>query len=85
MQVWLERTRERWVEIDRRWATACHRIATFPLVVLALVRASRLADGPLWYVLIALLLLVGGRKGAACALQMLGVGLLNHRVFQSTR
>jgi undecaprenyl-diphosphatase len=82
MQVWLERTRERWVDLDRRWATACHRIANFPLVVLALVRASRLADGPLWYVLIALLLLVGGRKGAACALQMLGVGLLNLAIYR---
>jgi undecaprenyl-diphosphatase len=82
MQVWLERTRERWIDRDRRWATACHRIANFPLVVLALVRASRLADGPLWYALIALLLLLGGRKGAACGLQMLGVGMLNLAIYR---
>jgi undecaprenyl-diphosphatase len=82
MQVWLERTRERWVDRDRRWATACHRIASFPQVVLALVRASRLADGPLWYVLIALLPLIGGPKGTACSLQMLGVGLLNLAIYR---
>jgi undecaprenyl-diphosphatase len=82
MQVWLERTRERWVDRDRRWATACHRIANFPHVVLALVRASRLADGPLWYALIALLLLVGGPKGTACALQMLGVGMLDLAIYR---
>src|SRR5688572_28666634 len=85
MQVWLERTRARWLDLDRRWATACHRIANFPLVVLALVRASRLADGPLWYALIALLLLVGGRKGAACGLQMLGVGLLNLTIYRTVK
>jgi undecaprenyl-diphosphatase len=82
MQVWLERTRERWVDRDRRWATACHRIANFPQVVLALVRASRLADGPLWYVLIALLPLIGGPKGTACSLQMLGVGMLNLAIYR---
>lgn len=82
MQVWLERTRERWVDRDRRWATACHRIASWPLVVLALVLASRLGDGPPWYALIALLPLVGGPTGTACALQMLGVGLLNLAIYR---
>ena len=82
MQVWLERTRERWVDRDRRWVTACHRIAHWPPVVLTLVLASRLGNGPLWYALIALLPLVGGRTGTACALQMLGVGLLNLAIYR---
>ncbi|MCW5659601.1 MAG: phosphatase PAP2 family protein [Burkholderiaceae bacterium] len=82
MQVWLERTRARWVDRDRRWVTACHRIAQWPLVVLTLVLASRLADGPLWYALIALLPLTAGRTGTACALQMLGVGLLNLAIYR---
>ena len=82
MQLWHERTRERWVDRDRRWAVACHRIASWPAVVLALVLASRLGNGPLWYVLIALLPLVDGRHGAACALQMLGVGALNLAIYR---
>ena len=82
MQVWLERTRARWVDRDRRWAQACHRSANWPLVVLTLVQASRLGDGPLWYALIALLPLVGGPTGTACALQMLGVGLLNLAIYR---
>jgi undecaprenyl-diphosphatase len=82
MQVWLERTRTRWVDRDRRWAHACHRIANWPLVVLTLVLASRLGNGLLWYVLIATLPLLGGRTGTACALQMLGVGLLNLAIYR---
>jgi undecaprenyl-diphosphatase len=82
MQVWLERTRERWVDRDRRWAAACHRIANWPAVVLALVLASRLGNGPLWYALIALLLLLGGPTGTACALQMLGVGVLDLAIYR---
>lgn len=82
MLVWLERTRERWVDHDRRWAHACHRIACWPPGVLALVLASRLGNGPLWVALIVLLPLVGGRSGAACALQMAGVGLLNLAIYR---
>jgi undecaprenyl-diphosphatase len=82
MQVWLERTRARWVDRDRRWAHACHRIASWPPGVLALVLASRLGDGWLWYALMAALPLVGGGTGTACALQMLGVGLLNLAIYR---
>ena len=82
MQVWLERTRARWVDRDRRWAVACHRSADWPLLLVTLVLVSQLGNGPLWYVLIALLPLIGGRTGAACALQMLGVGLLNLAIYR---
>ena len=82
MQVWLERKRERWVDRDRRWAAACHRIAQHPSVVLTLVLTSRLGDGPLWYALIALLPLTSGPTGTACALQMVGVGLLNLAIYR---
>ena len=82
MQVWLERTRARWVDRDRRWARACHRIANWPPGLLGLLLASRLGDGPVWYALIALLPLVGGPIGTACALQMAGVGLLNLAIYR---
>jgi undecaprenyl-diphosphatase len=86
MQVWLERIERswaRWADRDRRWAQACHRTAQRPpQVLLTLVLASRLSDGPLWYVLIALLPLIAGPTGTACALQMLGVGLLNLAIYR---
>ncbi|HET7526997.1 MAG TPA: phosphatase PAP2 family protein [Burkholderiaceae bacterium] len=82
MQVWLERTVARWADRDRRWAHAVHRIANWPAVVLSLVLASRLGDGPLWYATIALLPLIAGSTGAACALQMVGVGLLNLAIYR---
>ena len=82
MQVWLERTVARWADRDRRWAHAVHRVANWPLVVASLVLASRLGDGPLWVGLIAVLPLLAGPTGSACALQMLGVGLLNLAIYR---
>ena len=82
MQVWLERAVARWADRDRRWAHAVHRIANWPAVVLSLVLASRLGDGPLWCAIIALLPLVAGPTGAACALQMVGVGLLDLAIYR---
>jgi len=82
MQVWLERAVARWVDRDRRWAQAVHRVANWPLVMLSLVLASRLGDGVLWVAIIAMLPLVAGPTGSACALQMLGVGLLNLAVYR---
>jgi len=89
MQVWLERavarcahSVARWADRDRRWAHAVHRIASWPLVMLSLVLASRLGDGPLWYAVMAILPLVGGPTGTACALQMFGVGLLNLAIYR---
>ena len=82
MQVWLERAVARWVDRDRRWAQAVHRVANWPLVMLSLVLASRLGDGVLWVAIIAMLPLVAGPTGSACAVQMLGVGLLNLAVYR---
>jgi undecaprenyl-diphosphatase len=82
MQVWLERTVARWADRDRRWAHAVHRIANWPVVVFSLVMASRLGDGPLWVATMALLPLLAGPTGTACALQMLGVGLLNVAIYR---
>jgi undecaprenyl-diphosphatase len=82
MHVWLERAVARWADRDLRWAQACHRVAASPTLTLALVLASRLGDGPLWVALIALLPLLAGLTGTACALQMLGVGLLNLALYR---
>lgn len=77
MQLWLERTVARWADRDLRWTQAIHRIASWPVVVLALVFASRLGNGVLWYTLMIVFPLVGGLTGTACAMQMAGVGVLN--------
>ena len=79
---WLERTVARWADRDLRWAQAMHRIACRPAVVATLVLASRLGDGLVWYTTMAVLPLVGGPSGAACALQMLGVGALNFALYR---
>lgn len=82
MQWHIDEARERWVEVDRRWARAIHALAARPAVVAALVLASRLGDGIAWYATLVVLPFVGGARGSACALQMLGVGVLNLALYR---
>lgn len=78
----LTETRARWAEADRRWARAIHGLGTHRAVVAALAIVSRLGDGLAWYLTILVLPFVGGPRGAACALQMLGVGILNLALYR---
>ncbi len=82
MQLWLERTVARWADRDQRWTVAMHSIAESPVVVMVLALASRLANGVLWYTLIAALPLFGGVVGTSCAMQMTGVGVLNLALYR---
>jgi undecaprenyl-diphosphatase len=82
MQLWLERTVERWAARDLRWIREIHGVASRPVVILALVAASRLANGVLWYSLMVLFPLLGGVTGTACAMQMAGVGVLNLAIYR---
>jgi len=82
MQLWLERTVARWADRDLRWTQAIHSVARWPVVIFALVIASRLADGVLWYTLIIVFPLMGGLTGTACAMQMIGVGVLNLTIYR---
>ena len=82
MQLWLERTVERWAARDLRWTSEIHRVASWPAVVFALVVASRLANGALWYALMVLFPLMGGVTGTACAMQMAGAGVLNLAIYR---
>jgi len=68
MQLWLERTVARWADRDLRWTQAIHSVARWPVVILALVIVSRLANGLLWYTLIIVFPLMGGLTGTACAI-----------------
>lgn len=77
--------RARWVERDRRWALSLHGLASRPAVVAALVLASRLGDGVLWYATMLVLPFVGGPRGTACALQMFGVGVLNLALYRTVK
>jgi undecaprenyl-diphosphatase len=81
MQLWLERTVARWADRDLRWTQSMHRIAAWRAVVFALVVASRLGNGVLWYTLIGVLPLFGGVTGTSCAMQMIGVAVLNLAVY----
>ncbi|HUL66374.1 MAG TPA: phosphatase PAP2 family protein [Burkholderiaceae bacterium] len=82
MQLWLERAVERWAARDLRWIREIHRAASWPLVIVAVVAASRLANGVLWYSLMVLCPLLGGVTGTACAMQMAGVGVLNLAIYR---
>jgi len=77
MWPWPER-RARWAERDLAWAQAVHRSgASSPALVTLLLAVSRLADGVIWYVLMAVLPWIDSVNGRACALQMLAIGLIN--------
>ena len=82
MQLWLERTVARWADRDLRWTQAIHSVARWPAVIFALVLASRLANGVLWYTLMIVFPLTGGLTGTACAMQMAGVGVLNLTLYR---
>jgi undecaprenyl-diphosphatase len=82
MQLWLERTVARWADRDLRWTQAIHRIASWPVVVVVLAVASRLANGVLWYTLMLLFPILAGLTGTACAMQMAGVGVLNLAMYR---
>jgi len=82
VQLWLERTIARWADRDLRWTQSLHRVANWPVIVLALVAASRLANGVLWYTLMIAFPLFGGRTGTACAMQMVGVAVLNLALYR---
>ncbi|HKX43381.1 MAG TPA: phosphatase PAP2 family protein [Burkholderiaceae bacterium] len=72
------RWKPQWVARDRSWSQRLHRRATArPLLLRAAVGVSHLSDGMIWYAAILLLPWFGGPHGSACALRMLGLGVLN--------
>ena len=74
MPPWLDAGRLRGAALDLRGAQALHRAAARPLLVRLLGACSRLADGPLWGLLIALEAALGEARRA---LFMLALGALN--------
>jgi len=85
MSHWRQATAAHFAALDLRGAQWMHRIAARRQLALALVVASRLGDGLVWYATMAMLPFVGGLQGTACALQMLAVGLLNLGVYKVTK
>lgn len=74
-----------WAARDLSWSRWLHRAAAWPWIVFTLAAVSRLSDGVLWYALILLLPWVGGASGTACALRMLGLGLLNLVIYTTLK
>jgi undecaprenyl-diphosphatase len=60
MPPWLETGRARGVAWDLRCARSLHRVSRRPALHRVLVLCSRLADGPMWVLSLALLPLFGG-------------------------
>jgi len=77
--------RERWLQHDLRLALALNRTAALPSVGNLCRLVSRLGDGGLWYVLIALLPLAAGQAGLWCALRMLAAGTMALLVYVSLK
>jgi undecaprenyl-diphosphatase len=71
-----------WVERDRGWTRRLHRASARPAVLRLLVLVSRLADGWLWYAIVVALPWLGGANGTACAIRMLGLGVLDLLVYK---
>lgn len=71
---------------DRRWALGLHQVARLPFWRGLFVAASRLGDGPLWYLLIlalpALNLYGSGLNGTVVSLQMLCAGVVNLALYK---
>ena len=78
----LEARRALWLERERGWARWLNRAAERPALVMLLGVVSWLADGPLWYALVAALPWWGGPAGPFCALRMLLVGSLNLSIYK---
>lgn len=76
MPPWLDAGRTRGAALDLRGALALHRAARHPVVLRSLSACSRLADGPLWVLTIAVLPWVEP-DGLAHAALMLALGALN--------
>lgn len=74
-ELWAQRAL--WVERDLRWTRRLHQAANIRAVLMLLALVSRVGDGLLWYAAIAVLPLIGGGRGWACSLRMMGVGVLN--------
>lgn len=84
MPPWLEAPRLRGAALDLRAAQTLHRAASWPVVRGLLGLCSRLADGPLWLALIALLAWADGDGGGHAA-RMLALGGLNLAVYYALK
>ena len=72
----------RWVEHDRTWTRAIHRAAASDVLVGLLLVVSRLSNGAIWYAAALALPWFGGATGTACALRMVGVGLVDLGIYK---
>ena len=77
-----EERRQLWIERERSWALWIHGAAARPSIVRLMAAVSRLSDGLMWYAIIVLLPWLGGPNGFACALRMVGVGVLNLIIYK---
>jgi undecaprenyl-diphosphatase len=68
-------------EIDRRWAIALHAQSAQPTLLSVMVWCSRLGDGPMWVVVLGVLLLAGGTHGAHCASLLAATGAINLAIY----
>lgn len=73
---------QRWLDHDRRLAEALNRASSYRALLYVCRVVSRLADGVIWYALIAMLPLIAGQAGWRCARHMLIAGLISLTIYK---
>ncbi len=73
---------QRWLDHDRRLAQALNRASSYRTLLHVCRVVSRLADGVIWYVLIAVLPFIAGQAGWRCARHMLIAGLISLTIYK---
>jgi undecaprenyl-diphosphatase len=68
-------------QIDQRWAIALHAQAAQPTLLRLMVWCSRLGDGPMWLVVLLVLPLAGGPRGAHYAALLAATGAINLAIY----
>ncbi len=82
---WLDASRLRGMALDRRGARALHDAVTHRGLRWAFTLASRLADAPMWIVLLLVMPLLDPVDGTTVAQRMLVLGSVNYLLYVSLK
>ena len=81
MPQWLDSSRLRSADLDRRAAQLLHRGVARPWVLKLLILCSRLGDAPLWLSLIPVLPFLDAERGGQAAWLVLALGTLDLLIY----
>ncbi len=76
---------QRWLDHDRRLCQALNRASSSRSLLAACLVASRLGDGVIWYVMIAVLPLVAGDLGWRASKHMMIAGIISLTIYKALK